>query len=69
MNILKKTSFKGKHVSLFLIIPLVLLIIIGLVTLYSTLILPTGGLADTDIFTKQLIFIGVGSLLLFYLAI
>jgi len=63
MNILKKTSFKGKHVSLFLIIPLVLLIIIGLVTLYSTLILPTGGLADTDIFTKQLIFIGVGSLL------
>ena len=68
MNILKKTSFKGKHVSLFLIIPLVLLIIIGLVTLYSTLILPTGGLADTDIFTKQLIFIGVGSLLFILLS-
>jgi rod shape determining protein RodA len=63
MNILKKTSLNGKHISPFLLIPLLLLVIIGLVTLYSTLILPTGGLADTDIFTKQLIFIGVGSLL------
>ena len=68
MNILKKTSFKGKYISPLLLIPLLLLIVIGLVTLYSTLILPTGGLADTDIFTKQLIFIGVGSLLFILLS-
>ncbi len=68
MNILKKTSFKGKYISPLLLIPLLLLIVTGLVTLYSTLILPTGGLADTDIFTKQLIFIGVGSLLFILLS-
>ena len=68
MNILKKTSLNGKHISPFLLIPLLLLVIIGLVTLYSTLILPTGGLAETDIFTKQLIFIGVGALLFILLS-
>lgn len=68
MNILKKTSLNGKHISPFLLIPLLLLVIIGLVTLYSTLILLTGGLAETDIFTKQLIFIGVGALLFILLS-
>ena len=68
MNVLKKTSLNGKHISPFLLIPLLLLVIIGLVTLYSTLILPTGGLAETDIFTKQLIFIGVGALLFILLS-
>lgn len=42
------------------------LVIIGLLTLYSTLILPTGGIGDNSIFTKQLLFLAVG-ILLFYI--
>ena len=58
------SSVKGrKWFSLPLIIPLILIIIIGLVTLYSTLILPTGGLGDTSILTKQILFIIVGCIL------
>ena len=68
MNILKNTSFKTKHFSFFLLIPLILLLIIGIVTLYSTLILPTGGLDTTDIFTKQIIFLVIGILLFLLLS-
>lgn len=68
MNILKHTSFKKARLSFFLLIPLTLLLIIGLVTLYSTLILPTGGLDATDIFTKQILFIVTGLLLFFILS-
>jgi len=65
MNIQKSTSTKRKYLSFFLIIPLILLIVVGLMTLYSTLILPTGGLGDTEILTKQFIFIAIGLVLFF----
>jgi len=65
MNIQKSTSIKRKYLSFFLIVPLILLMIVGLVTLYSTLILPTGGLGNTEILTKQFIFISLGLLLFF----
>jgi len=59
-------STKGrKRISLSFVIPMLLIIIIGLVTLYSTLILPTGGLGDTSIFIKQILFILIGLLLFF----
>lgn len=62
MNIL--SSSKGrKWVNLSLVLPLVLIIVIGLVTLYSTLILPTGGLGDTSILTKQVLFLLIGVIL------
>lgn len=58
------SSSKGrKWFSSSLLIPLLLIIVIGIVTLYSTLILPTGGLGDTSILTKQIAFIVVGVIL------
>lgn len=65
MNIQKSTSIKRTYLSFLLIIPLTLLIIVGLMTLYSTLILPTGGLGDTEILTKQITFTGIGLVLFF----
>ncbi len=63
------SSSKGrKWFSLSLLIPLVLIITIGLVTLYSTLILPTSGFGDTSILTKQIAFIVVGVILFLVLS-
>jgi len=62
MNIL--SSSKGrKWIYISLVLPLILIIVIGLVTLYSTLILPTGGLGDTSILTKQILFLVIGIIL------
>lgn len=63
MNLISSSSKGRKWISLSLAIPLFLIIVIGLVTLYSTLILPTGGLGDTSILNKQIIFILVGGIL------
>lgn len=63
MNLLSTSSKGRKWITLSLAIPLFLIIVIGLVTLYSTLILPTGGLGDTSILKKQIIFILIGAVL------
>ena len=62
MNILSPSKGR-KWINLPLILPLVLIIVIGLVTLYSTLILPTGGLGDTSILVKQILFLVIGIIL------
>lgn len=68
MNLITSSSKGRKWFSLPLLIPLVLIIVIGLITLYSTLILPTGGLGDTSILIKQIAFIGVGIILFLILS-
>lgn len=65
MNIQKKAFGGKKYFSLPLLIPLILLSIVGLITLYSTLIKSTGGLEDIDILNKQLIFVFIGFILFF----
>ena len=62
MNILSPSKGR-KWINLPLVLPLVLIIVIGLVTLYSTLILPTGGLGDTSILIKQILFLVIGIIL------
>lgn len=46
-------------------IPIILLSLIGIVTLLSTTILPSGGFGDISIVWKQLIFLGIGLILYF----
>ena len=60
MKSLASSSLKRRLSNWPFLLTILLLILIGLLTLYSTLILPTGGLGDKSIFVKQLIFTAVG---------
>ncbi|MBP5204521.1 rod shape-determining protein RodA [bacterium] len=51
---------RTSRISFFVLIPIVLLSIIGLIALYSTTILPEGGVSDLSIVKKQAITILVG---------
>lgn len=68
MNIQKKVLGTKRYFSFSLLIPLFLLITVGLITLYSTLIKSSGGFEDTEILSKQLLFIFVGLILFFLLS-
>lgn len=63
MNLKSFGSRKTFSFSIKIILPIVLLCIIGLITLYSTIILPEGGIGDTSILTKQIALTIVGVIL------
>lgn len=68
MNLKSITSRKRPKFSLSILLPLAMLSIIGIITLYSTIILPEGGIGDTSILTKQVIYILLGFILFFILS-
>lgn len=64
-------SFKEgylKHFSWSVVLPIIFLVIIGLITLYSTTILPEGGAGDISIVKKQIISIIVGLIIFIILS-
>lgn len=66
MKKLSSSAFRSKNLfNPVLILSLLFIIIIGIVVLYSTLILPTGGLGDKSIFIKQLLFLAIGLIIFF----